>query len=279
VIGSQHGAEWRCLRAAVAAASDLALRHFHARPAHWFKGPGQVVTAADLEVDRLLHEALLGAFPEDGWLSEERPDDRARLGRRRVWVVDPIDGTRAFADGLPEFSISVALLIDAAPAVGMVCNPASGECFEAERGCGAWLDGAPLRVGNRPTLAGARLLSSRTEMRRRRWPQLMPEATFTDISSLAYKLALVAAGRFDGLVTLRASHDWDLAAAQLLIAEAGGRLTAADGATVVLNRPLPRHAGLVAAATAPLHAALIARLAPVRDATAGGRPATPGACA
>jgi len=279
VIGSQHGTEWRCLRAAVAAAGDLALRHFRATPAHWFKGPGQVVTAADLEVDRLLHEALLGAFPDDGWLSEERADDGTRLRRRRVWVVDPIDGTRAFADGLPEFAISVALLIDAAPALGVVCNPASGEWFEAEHGCGAWLDGARIHVAGRSTLAGARLLSSRTEMRRRRWAELMPEAAFTDLSSLAYKLALVAAGRFDGLVSLRASHDWDLAAAQLLIAEAGGRLTAADGAAVVLNRPIPRHAGLVAAATAPLHAALIARLAPVRDAVPGGRPATPGAYA
>lgn len=279
MIGSRHPAEWRCLRAAVAAASDLALRHFRARSGHWFKGPGQVVTAADLEVDRLLHEALLDAFADDGWLSEERPDDRARLDRRRVWVVDPIDGTRAFADGLPEFAISVALLIDAAPALGVICNPASGEWFEAERGRGAWLDGAPLRVGARSTLAGARLLSSRTEMRRRRWPELMPEATFTDISSLAFKLALVAAGRFDGLVTLRASHDWDLAAAQLLIDEAGGRLSAADGAAVVLNRPIPRHAGLVAAATAPLHRALLARLAPLRPAVAGGRSATPGASA
>jgi myo-inositol-1(or 4)-monophosphatase len=277
VIGSRHPAEWRCLREAVAAARDLALRHFHARSAPWFKGPGQVVTAADLEVDRLLHEALLGAFPGDGWLSEERPDDGGRRHRRRVWVVDPIDGTRAFADGLPEFAISVALLVDGAPVLGVVCNPASGEWFEAERGLGAFLDGAPLRVAARAALAGARLLSSRTEMRRRRWPELMPEATFTDISSLAYKLALVAAGRFDGLVSLRASHDWDLAAAQLLIVEAGGRLSAADGAALVLNRPVPRHAGLVAAATAPLHEALVARLAPLT--ATGGRSATPEASA
>ncbi|MGH6900021.1 MAG: inositol monophosphatase family protein [Geminicoccaceae bacterium] len=279
MIGSQHGAEWRCLRPAVAAAGDLALRHFHTRPGHWFKGPGQVVTAADLEIDRLLHEALLGAFPDDGWLSEERPDDRARLRRRRVWVVDPIDGTRAFADGLPEFSISVALLVDDAPVLGVVCNPATGEWFEAERGCGAWLDGARLRVGAQRTLAGARLLSSRTEMRRRRWPELIPEAVFTDLSSLAYKLALVAAGRFDGLVSLRASYDWDLAAAQLLITEASGRLSAANGAALALNRPIPRHQGLAAAATGPLHEALIARLAPAREVDPGGRSATPGASA
>jgi myo-inositol-1(or 4)-monophosphatase len=256
-----HAAEWRCLRAAVATAGTLALSHFGARGGHWFKGPGQVVTAADLEIDRLLHDSLIGAFPEDGWLSEERADDRARLQRERVWVVDPIDGTRGFAYGLPEFAISVALLRNDAPVLGMVFNPATGECFEAEHRYGAWGGDAPLRVSAHDALHGARLLSSRTEMRRRKWPALMPEATFTDLSSLAYKLALVAAGRFDGLISRRACQDWDLAAAQLLIAEAGGRLTAADGAALVLNRPDPRHSGLVAAGDDRLHRALLERLA------------------
>jgi myo-inositol-1(or 4)-monophosphatase len=261
VRGSQHEAEWCCLRAAVTAASAVALRHFRGDGGHWYKSPGQVVTAADLEVDRLLHDRLLAADPADGWLSEERPDDPARLRRRRVWVVDPIDGTRAFADGLPEFAISVALLVDNVPVLGTVCNPATGEAFEAERGCGVWLDGVRLRTSMQAELAGARLLSSRTEMRRRRWRELIPEAAFTDLSSLAYKLALIAAGRFDGLMSLRPSHDWDLAAAQLLIAEAGGAMSEASGARMTLNRPLPRHAGLVAAGTQALHRALVLRLA------------------
>jgi myo-inositol-1(or 4)-monophosphatase len=261
VRGSRHAVEWRCLRAAIASASEVALRHFRGDGGHWYKSPGQVVTAADLEVDRLLHGTLLDAYPEDGWLSEERPDDSTRLSRRRVWVVDPIDGTRAFADGLPEFTISVALLVDALPLLGTVCNPATGEAFEAERGCGAWLDGARLRTSPQTEVAGARLLSSRTEMRRRRWLELIPEAAFTDLSSLAYKLALIAAGRFDGLVSLRPSHDWDLAAAQLLIAEAGGDLSDASGAEIELNRPFPRHTGLTAAGTVALHRALLARLA------------------
>jgi myo-inositol-1(or 4)-monophosphatase len=260
VKGSAHEPEWRCLRAAVAAAGELALRHFRAGGEHWFKGPGQVVTAADLELDRLLHETLIGAFPDDAWLSEERADDQARLRRRRVWVVDPIDGTRAFANGLPEFAISIALLVDGAPVMGVVANPATGECFEAERACGAWQGDVRLHVSPHATLEGARLLSSRTELRRRNWPALIPEATFTDLSSLAYKLALVAAGRFDGLISRRASHDWDLAAAQLLIDEAGGRLSAPDGSALVLNRPELRHPGLVAAGSAALHRALIARL-------------------
>jgi myo-inositol-1(or 4)-monophosphatase len=145
----------------VAAAGRLALHDFSARGAHWFKGPGQIVTAADLEIDRLLHEDLTGAFPDDGWLSEERADDRARLYRQRVWMVDPIDGTRAFANGLPEFAISVALLHTDAPVLGVVFNPATGECFEAERGCGAWCGGARLQVSGRDALPGARLISRR----------------------------------------------------------------------------------------------------------------------
>ena len=112
--------------------------------------------------------------------------------------------------------------------LGAVLNPASGEHFEAEREGGARLNGAPLRISERRELAGARLLSSRTEMKRRDWPKLIPEGEFTAMGSLAYKLALVAAGRFDGLISLRVSHDWDLAAAALLIGEAGGRISEAE---------------------------------------------------
>ncbi len=250
----------RLLRRAVTAAGALALEHFRAGPGHWYKEPGQVVTEADLAIDRLLHEILIGARPEDAWLSEERADDGSRQRRRRVWVVDPIDGTRAFADGEPEFAVSVALVVEGAPVLGAVLNPASGEHFEAEREGGARLNGAPLRISEQRELAGARLLSSRTEMKRRDWPKLIPEGQFTTVGSLAYKLALVAAGRFDGLISLRVSHDWDLAAAVLLIAEAGGRISEAKGGPLVLNRPDIRHEGLAAAGTTALHRALVARL-------------------
>ncbi|MGH6943831.1 MAG: inositol monophosphatase family protein [Geminicoccaceae bacterium] len=249
------------LREAIGAAGALALRDFRADRRHWYKGPGQVVTETDLAVDRLLHEIVIGARPDDGWLSEERADDRSRLERLRVWIVDPIDGTRAFVDGVPEFSISVALAVAGRAVLGMVLNPATGELFEAQSGTGARLDGQPLQASVQRAAEGARLLSSRGELRKRAWSRLMPEAEFTAIGSLAYKLALVAAGRFDGLVSLRASHDWDLAAALLLIEEAGGRISEAHGAAIRLNKPDPRHEGLAAAGTASLHAALVARLA------------------
>ncbi len=253
-------ADRRLLRRAVTAAGALALEHFRAGPAHWYKGPGQVVTQADLAIDGLLHDILIGARPEDGWLSEERADDGSRQRRRRVWMVDPIDGTRAFADGEPEFAISIALVVEGEPVLGAVLNPATEEHFEAQRDAGARLNGARLRISDRRELAGARLLSSRTEMTRRDWPKLIPEAQFMTMGSLAYKLALVAAGRFDGLVSLRASHDWDLAAAALLIGEAGGRISEAGGGPVVLNKPAIRHEGLAVAGTTALHRALVARL-------------------
>jgi len=250
----------RLLRRAVAAAGALALDHFHARPESWQKAPGQLVTEADLAVDRLLHGILIGARPDDGWLSEERPDDGSRHRRRRVWVVDPIDGTRAFVAGKPEFAISIALVLEGTPTLAAVFNPARDEQFEAQRDGGAQLNGARIQISAQRELSGARLLSSRTEMERRDWPALLPEAHFTPMSSLAYKLALVAAGRFDGLISLRASHDWDLAAAALLISEAGGRLSGADGRPLALNQPTPRHSGLAAAGTTALHRALVARL-------------------
>ncbi len=254
-------ADRRLIRTAVIAAGRLAIEHFRARRGHWYKGPGQVVTETDFAVDRLLHERLCGARPDYGWLSEERPDDGSRLRRRRVWMVDPIDGTRAFAEGVPEFAISVALIEDGEPQIGVVFNPATGEYFEAMRGAGASVDGAPMRASDRTELAGARLLSSRTEIRRRNWRALFPEAEITTMGSLAYKLAVLAAGRSDGLVSLRRSHDWDLAAAVLLLTEAGGYITDAKAKPLALNRHDLRHAGLIAAGTPELHAALQARLA------------------
>jgi myo-inositol-1(or 4)-monophosphatase len=259
IPGPELAADRALLERAVAVAGALALEHFRAPPHHWYKGPGQVLTETDLAVDRLLRGLLLNERPGYGWLSEETPDDGSRLERSRVWVVDPIDGTRAFADRVPEFSISAALLVDGTPMLGVVLNPATGERYQATRGEGARLGDRALRVSAQAEVAGARLLSSRTEMKRRRWPEVIPGAAFRTIGSLAYKLALVAAGRFDGLVSLRNSWDWDVAAAHLLLEEAGGRLTRADGSALLYNQAEPRHRGLVAA-PALLHGELVERL-------------------
>lgn len=254
----------RLLRAAVEEAGALALSHFRRHAKRWQKGPGQIVTEVDLAIDDLLYRRLLDARPGDGWLSEERADDGSRHQRRRVWIVDPIDGTRAFVDGRAEFAISAALVVGHAPVLGVVSNPATGEWFEAMAGGGAWLDGQSIRVSDRTEVNGARLLASRTEMRHRRWSELIAGPRFTLVSSLAYKLARVAAGRDDGLLSLRPLHDWDVAAALLLMREAGGLATTADGSEIELNGPMPRHEGLIAAGTATLHRTLEERLVELR---------------
>ena len=251
-------------RDAVLEAGAVAMTFFRQGHATWEKEPGQVVTDADIAVDRLLHERLIGARPDDAWLSEESVDDGRRLGAERVWIVDPIDGTRSFAEGTPEFTISVALVSGGRPVLGLLLNPATGQFFEAVRGGGARLDGEPIRTTAR-TLAGARIVCSESENRRRRFDTLLPGSDVSSIGSLALKLALVAAGRFDGYLTWRRTHDWDIAAAMLLIEEAGGVITDGGGAAVVLNREVVRHDGILAAAPA-LHRDLLAATLEAREA-------------
>jgi myo-inositol-1(or 4)-monophosphatase len=241
---------------ATRAAGAIAMRHFRRPHERWEKGPGQVVTEADIAIDRFLKDRLLGARPCDGWLSEETEDDPARLAKRRVWIVDPIDGTRSFAEGVPEFAVSVALVEDGAAVLGVVLNPATDELFLAARGRGATLNGEPVRATAPDALGGARIVASRFESRRRRFGEMLPAVELTTIGSLAYKLALVACGRFDGYLSWRRSHDWDIAGAAAILAEAGALLTDADGAPIALNRERPVQEGLLAGGPA-LHAALL----------------------
>ncbi len=248
---------------AVRAAGALAMMYRGREIERWEKRPGEPVSAADLAVDAQLKRALHAARPGYGWLSEECEDDPCRLAASHVWIIDPIDGTRAFLDGRPEFTISAALAVDGAPAAAAVFNPVTDELFDALAGGGARLNGEPIRVSDADTLAGARLLVSRTEMRRAGWHEGLPETQVTPISSMAYKLALVACGRFDAAVTLWPKSEWDVAAADLLVREAGGRATDADGAGFTYNRAHPGFRAIVAAGPR-LHDALLGRLATIR---------------
>lgn len=204
------------------------------------------VTSADLEVNRILHDRLLTSFPDDGWLSEESQDDPRRLDKKRVWIVDPIDGTKYFMSGVSQYAISAALVEAGQPVVAAVFNPATGEFFSAIRGKGVWLNGAPLRAS--PT-GGERLvvLVSPPAFRRGRFQAIESFADVRPMGSIAYTLALVAAGRATGTVNLDRLHEWDIAAGVLLIEEAGGTATDKYGNAILFNQPKPAVPGIVAA--------------------------------
>lgn len=235
------------LRVAVLDAGVIAMAAFGRGGKSWEKSPGQVLTETDLAVDRALKESLGRALPSAAWLSEETSDDGQRHERARVWVVDPIDGTRSFAKGLPEFTISVALVESSRPVLACLLNPATGECFEARRAFGATLNDRPLRVREPETAPTARIVLSAGERKTRDFQAFFPDARVSSIGSLAYKIALVACGRFDAYFSWRRSHDWDIAAALLILEEAGGRATDRAGAPLELNRPSLLHQGLIAA--------------------------------
>ena len=208
------------------------------------KADGSPVTDADLACDRRLREGLLAARPEYGWLSEETADDPARLTRRRVFVVDPIDGTTAFIRGKPWFCTSLAVVEDGAPVAAAVYAPELDELFLAERGGGATLNGSPVRCSRATDVASARVVGDPDLLR----PPVWPPWTVERRNALAYRLALVADGRFDATVSPSPKREWDIAAGALIAAEAGAAVTDAAGAPLRFNTPAARAPGLVACA-------------------------------
>jgi myo-inositol-1(or 4)-monophosphatase len=204
------------------------------------------VTEADLAVDALLRRML----PADGegWLSEETRDDLSRLDRHRVWVVDPLDGTREFVEGIPEWCVSVGLVVDGQPVAGGICNPATGQTVVGARGSGVTLNGQPVRVSERPTLQGALVVASRSEVKRGEW-EGYTEGLFTmrPTGSVAYKLGLVAAGLADATWTLTPKHEWDVAAGVALVLAAGGTILTGESHEALFNREKPKLSRLIAA--------------------------------
>jgi myo-inositol-1(or 4)-monophosphatase len=206
---------------------------------------GDLLTAADLAVNDALHGHLLREG--EGWLSEETLDDPSRLRCRRVWVVDPLDGTRHFVDGIPEWCISVGLIEDGESVLGGILNPARGQMFLGALGMGVTLNGTQVGVSRQSRLEGARVLASRSEVKRGEWGRYR-DAPFQveACGSIAYKLGLVAAGVADATWTLTPKHEWDVAAGTALVRAAGGDVVHADGSRPVFNRPDPELPDLVA---------------------------------
>jgi myo-inositol-1(or 4)-monophosphatase len=210
------------------------------------KESGDPVTEVELAVNAALREILVQ--PGDGWLSEETADNADRLARRRVWIIDPIDGTREFVEGIPEYAVSIGLSIDGEAVAGGILNPATGELMLGERGGGVTLNGRPARPVERTTLDGAVVLASRSEVKRGEWTRFLSgPCRVVPMGSVAYKFARVAVGLSDVTWTLVPKNEWDVAAGVALVLAGGGVVSLPDGGRVGFNRKDTRYPGLVAA--------------------------------
>lgn len=255
---SNRDADLAILKDAARAAGAIALTFFGNRPRARTKKDGTQVSEADIAVDEALKEQLLAARPDYGWLSEETDDEASRLEMERVWVVDPIDGTRAFLQEKPEWTVSAALVENGQPVIGVVYNPICEEFYHAVRQQGAHLNDKLIQINDPVALDQSRLVASSGLFRQDFWDRPAPAAQPRWVNSIAYRLALVAAGRFDGTVSLSKKHDWDLAAADLLVQEAGGKATTHTGDSFRYNQPTPLQRSVLAAGPS-LHAELLDR--------------------
>src|SRR6266699_2089710 len=210
-----------------------------------YKAGHDPVTEADKSVDAVLRKELLR--DGEGWLSEESVDDFTRLQKTRVWVVDPLDGTREFVAGIPEFCVSVAMVENGRPVAGGICNPATNEIFLGSLDSGLTYNCKPCQSSRRANLDGAVVLASRSEVKRGEWKQF-DNAPFTirPMGSVAYKLALVSAGLADATFTLTPKHEWDVAAGAALVESAGGFVRTLESSLLRCNNKSPLISGLLA---------------------------------
>jgi myo-inositol-1(or 4)-monophosphatase len=234
------------LTGAVREAGALALTTFRKSPKQWAKGKSSVVCEADFAVDLFLRQRLAGATPGYGWLSEETEDDPARLAARHVWIVDPIDGTRSYLAGQSDWVVSAALATGGRPVLAALFAPVTDEMFLASAGGGITRNGAPVAANPGGGVAGAKAAGPKRflEWLAEHDPGLV---SMPRIGSLALRLTRVAHGELDVAFAGGNSHDWDLAAADLLVHEAGGALTTLDGRLLAYNRSEPVHGALIAA--------------------------------
>ena len=210
-----------------------------------YKANEDPVTTADLKADSILREGLTKDFPGTGWLSEETRDDYSRLDKNLVWVVDPIDGTKEFVSGIPEYAVSVALVEDGLPILATVYNPATEELFAAVSGQGAWLNEEAINAEHELT-AKPLLLASRSEIRRGEFEPFELFARIRPCGSIAYKLALVAAGMADATFSLGPKNEWDIAAGVLIVSESSGNATNRNGVPFTFNQRSTLVDGIVA---------------------------------
>jgi myo-inositol-1(or 4)-monophosphatase len=236
-------------------AGRLALSLFRTELKNWIKGASSPVSEADIAVNELIARRLRAATPDYGWLSEESADDHARVGKRLVWIVDPIDGTRAYLAGREDWCISVALIEDARPLIAAVFAPASDEFFFAQAGRGSSLNSAAVRATSGVGLDFSRIAGPKPLVERlnRSGGEILLHPR---IGSLALRLCRVADGKLDAAFAGGQSHDWDLAAANLIVQEANGSMTALSGDAILYNRREVTH-GILVAAGRDRHASIV----------------------
>ena len=233
------------IHAALEAAREVLNRFTPGAIAAEYKAGHDPVTAADRAVDAVLRKNLLREG--EGWLSEESVDDFSRLGKQRVWVVDPLDGTREFVQGIPEFCVSIAMVENNVPVAGGICNPATNELILGSRDTGVTYNGKPVQPSRRKDLRGVLVLASRSEVERGEWKQFEPaEFNIRPMGSVAYKLGLVSAGFADLTFTLVPKHEWDVAAGAALVESAGGWTLKLDNSPLRCNQKDPLISGLLA---------------------------------
>lgn len=240
-------------------AGRIALRYWKRNPRTWEKGDEGPVTEADIAVNDALSNLLRSARPGYGWLSEESPDDTARLECEHVFILDPIDGTRAFIAGEDSFSHALAIARHGQVTAGVVFLPALDRLFAATQSGPATLNGTAIHASTLPGIEGANILTPAANLKPEFWPGGVPDVTRSFRASVAYRLALVAQGRFDGMLSFRQGWEWDIAAGSLIATRAGATVTDRHGQPLRFNAPVPRADGLLVAAPG-LHAALLQRL-------------------
>lgn len=238
------------------------MRYWKRTPKAWEKPGGHgPVTEADLAVNDMLARQLRAARPDYGWLSEESEDGAARLECERTFIIDPIDGTRAFLAGEETFAHSLAVAHSGRVTAAVVHLPALDLLYTASDHGAALRDGVEMHASGRANSNGAALLTTAPNLAPEHWPGGVPQVQRGFRASLAYRLCLVAEGRFDGMLTLRPAWEWDIAAGALIAERAGARVTDRQGATLAFNAATPQAEGVIAAPPG-MHDDLLARLAP-----------------
>ena len=201
------------------------------------KGVDNPVTIAATLADQYLCNFLMGEFPNDGWLSEETVDTEERLNRDRVWIVDPLDGTKEFIEGIPHFAVSIGFVYKGEPVVGVIYNPATDEMFSSQKGKGVYLNGNKVIASQKNHLIDSSITVSRSEFKRNEWEPFRNDfKSIKPIGSVAYKLALVSAGEYEIFATIAPKNEWDICAGDCLISEAGGVFKTINDKKIIYNQ-------------------------------------------